>query len=309
MRIKYFEYLIDLHNTLSMSKTAERFFTTHQSIGNAISALEKDLKQPLIQRTPKGISFTEIGESVYEYALQIIENKNQIIKLCENYQNLSVENVTGIFDIFIIPRFSNTQFFKVYQALNRTYPQLELSLKTISVNTFFKIIPIQKPYCFLSFIDEDNFKSEKYNQLLKEKGLICDVIKAYPLGICYKKNSKFESCIKSKSLQEIMNCIPVTVNNYSFQEDLFFEKNMAVSTIYTIDDFAIQKRLIKNDKCITLCTHNEFNHLFSDKNHSLSFYIPKATTETFFTLTYQKELLDNPDFINSFILSFQNIYC
>ena len=75
MRIKYFEYLIDLHNTLSMSKTAERFFTTHQSIGNAISALEKDLKQPLIQRTPKGISFTEIGESVYEYALQIIENK------------------------------------------------------------------------------------------------------------------------------------------------------------------------------------------------------------------------------------------
>ena len=69
MRIKYFEYLIDLHNTLSMSKTAERFFATHQSIGNAISALEKDLKQPLIQRTPKGISFTEIGESVYELSL------------------------------------------------------------------------------------------------------------------------------------------------------------------------------------------------------------------------------------------------
>ena len=40
MRTEYLEYLIDLHETLSLSKTANNFFTSHQVINNGIKALE-----------------------------------------------------------------------------------------------------------------------------------------------------------------------------------------------------------------------------------------------------------------------------
>lgn len=184
MKISHFEYLVDLHDTLSLSKSAENFFTSHQSIGNAISTLENELNTTLIERTHRGIIFTDIGEKVYGYALNILESRNNILEICKNNALSAHQNLSGNFDIFVIPRFSNNQFFKVFAAVSRNFPKLTLSLKTISWNTFLDVLPIENEFLFLIFIDEDHFNDKKYHQLLDAHELRTEIIKEFPLGVC-----------------------------------------------------------------------------------------------------------------------------
>lgn len=188
--------------------------------------MENELNTTLIERTHRGIIFTDIGEKVYGYALNILESRNNILEICKNNALSAHQNLSGNFDIFVIPRFSNNQFFKVFEAVSRNFPKLTLSLKTISWNTFLDVLPIENEFFFLSFIDEDNFNDEKYHQLLDAHELRTEIIKEFPLGVCYKKESKFKDFITSHSLLEIIRNIPIAVYNYAIQEDLFFDKDV-----------------------------------------------------------------------------------
>lgn len=59
MRTEHLEYLLDLQKTLSMTKTAENYFTSHQVINNAIKSLEEELNITILFRTHTGVIFSD----------------------------------------------------------------------------------------------------------------------------------------------------------------------------------------------------------------------------------------------------------
>ena len=79
MRIEQLEYLLDIQNTLSLNKTAENFFTSHQVINNAIKSLEEELNCIILNRSPKGVSFTTAGLSVCYFANRVIAEKELML--------------------------------------------------------------------------------------------------------------------------------------------------------------------------------------------------------------------------------------
>ena len=62
MKTEQLRYLIDLEETKSITKTAERFFMSQQAISEAIRKLEAEFNTTLLVRKKYGVDFTEAGK-------------------------------------------------------------------------------------------------------------------------------------------------------------------------------------------------------------------------------------------------------
>ncbi len=71
MRLEHAELLLNLAETGSFNQTAERLYTTAQSISYRVKQLEKDLNVQIFYRTNTGVVFTTEGEYVLELARQV----------------------------------------------------------------------------------------------------------------------------------------------------------------------------------------------------------------------------------------------
>lgn len=58
MRLEQLRYLSDIQHTNSISKTANRFFISQQSLSNNIRQLEKEMNVTLLERSPFGAVLT-----------------------------------------------------------------------------------------------------------------------------------------------------------------------------------------------------------------------------------------------------------
>ncbi len=78
MRTEQLKYLVDVAETKSMSKTAERLFVSPQAVSKAIKQLESELDVELMVRTSIGIVLTKTGETITELAKNILKAEDQM---------------------------------------------------------------------------------------------------------------------------------------------------------------------------------------------------------------------------------------
>ena len=74
MELKQLEYFMVTCEKGSFNKAAECLYTTQPNVSKVISSLEKELGRELFERTGKGIRITPYGETVQEYAQNILHN-------------------------------------------------------------------------------------------------------------------------------------------------------------------------------------------------------------------------------------------
>ncbi|MGC8829437.1 MAG: LysR family transcriptional regulator [Verrucomicrobiia bacterium] len=73
MQIESFKVFCDLAETESFTKAAQINGITQSAVSQQISALEREFKSLLIERSKKRFRLTQEGEILYEYAKQIIQ--------------------------------------------------------------------------------------------------------------------------------------------------------------------------------------------------------------------------------------------
>ena len=81
MRMEQLKYLVDIAETKSMSKTAERMFASSQAVSQSIKQLELELNTELLVRTHMGVFLTKNGEGVVERAKRILNEVTQMNQL------------------------------------------------------------------------------------------------------------------------------------------------------------------------------------------------------------------------------------
>ena len=77
---KYLEVFIDVADTGSFSKTAEKFYMSPAGVMKQINALENELNLPLLIRSNQGVTLTEAGKQIYKDAKSVIEFCNKSIE-------------------------------------------------------------------------------------------------------------------------------------------------------------------------------------------------------------------------------------
>lgn len=74
MDLRQLETFIEVANSKSFSRAAEKLFITQPTVTNHVQNLEKELGTLLINRSGKNISLTEAGRLLYKYAINIVNS-------------------------------------------------------------------------------------------------------------------------------------------------------------------------------------------------------------------------------------------
>ena len=111
MQLQQLEYFVKVAELGSLNKAAEVFYVTQPALSKAIQNLEQEIGAEVLRRTNKGVSMTEDGKKLYEYAKVILSHVDLIrdIKGKDALQTLAVASYPLISMSRIIADFYNRQ--------------------------------------------------------------------------------------------------------------------------------------------------------------------------------------------------------
>lgn len=78
MDIKALKYFVELVNQQSFTRASEKLYVTQPTISKMIRNLEQSVNQPLLNREGRRFWLTDAGEVVYQRALEILRQMNQL---------------------------------------------------------------------------------------------------------------------------------------------------------------------------------------------------------------------------------------
>ena len=124
MDFKQIEAFISVAKFKSFSKAANRIFLSQPTISSHISNLEKELLVQLFDRTSKEVILTAAGESFLEYALAIINTRNEAINHVSSFN----ETISGKLNLAASTTPCNSIVPILIKEFNELYPKVHYSI-------------------------------------------------------------------------------------------------------------------------------------------------------------------------------------
>lgn len=79
MELKQLQYFVICAETQSFRKASSLLFTTQSNVSKVIKSLEDELGQTLFDRSQQGVSLTDKGRQIYEYASATLDSADRIL--------------------------------------------------------------------------------------------------------------------------------------------------------------------------------------------------------------------------------------
>lgn len=126
LSFKSLQCFVTLVKTKSFTRTAEQLYLTQPTISKILQQLEQQLQVQLLVKPAHGrkrqVELTEIGQRIYQHALELLQAEQNIFLEIENYQQLK----TGTLKLGVPPLGSQlltTALFDYHQQ----WPEIELA--------------------------------------------------------------------------------------------------------------------------------------------------------------------------------------
>lgn len=124
MDFKQIEAFISVAKFKSFSKAANIIFLSQPTISSHISNLERELSVQLFDRTSKEVLLTAAGESFLEYALAIVNTRNEAINHVSNFN----ETISGRLNLAASTTPCNSILPILIKEFNSLYPKVHYSI-------------------------------------------------------------------------------------------------------------------------------------------------------------------------------------
>ncbi len=131
MNIRDLQYLVALADTRHFGKAAERTFVSQPTLSAQLKKLEDFLGAVLIERQPRNVSLTAVGE-------QIVERARQVLRGCADIEDLAKaarDPLSGILKVALIPTLGPYLLPLIIARLRKALPQLQLMLYEYQTET------------------------------------------------------------------------------------------------------------------------------------------------------------------------------
>lgn len=159
MDFRQLEAFLAIAKFKSFSKAAEHLYLTQPTVSNHLLNLEKDLNTILVNRSNKNISLTKAGELLYDYAINIINlRENARFKLGE-FKGKIVGNIeiasSTIPEQYIIPELI-CEFSNIYPDVTFTmchYDSTQVVEGIIDGHIDFGIVGAKIPHNQLKYVE------------------------------------------------------------------------------------------------------------------------------------------------------------
>jgi len=128
MDFKQIEAFINVAKYKSFSKAANSSFLSQPAISSHIASLEKDLKVQLFDRTSKEVVLTPAGESFLNYAIDILNTRDNAIRTLSSFN----ENVEGNLYLSASTTPCNTLVPQLLLEFHSSYPNVHFNVSELS---------------------------------------------------------------------------------------------------------------------------------------------------------------------------------
>jgi len=267
MRLEQLEYLLALKESGSLSKTAEKFFITHQAISKSLKVLEKELGITLFQRTSKGVFFTPAGDRVCQFAQKMLTEKYLLERDLTQYAPPKTPQLCGELKIYAVARYLTPAFLTFIEKFRSSFPHINVSVHNVLTSDIEHLQNYSHDSLFLLTASHDaktlsSFPVELNQFIDATKSEHC-VLDAQELFACFHQKSIYAQ--KTQLTDEEAFSIPYVSFTYRFSSQMEDAYSYPYSTL---NSFEQQKQLLKKGTHFGRYTQHEYKTFFS-KNYVL----------------------------------------
>lgn len=267
MDINQMKYIICIaENNFNITKAADKLYISQPALSKTIKTIEENLSIDIFKRN-KGrlIGFSDIGEILYQNALEIIDLENKMQKSILEYKKKSKSYISiGILSVFM-----PIVYRQINSILNKHFQDEDIMIDIVEYNYWDLIKKFEDGQIDI-IITISTFEE---NENIINKNLV----NSYYVAIYDKNKHEFDDEIKYYDLNNENLIYPSTLSKSKLLIDKMLEKSDVVSKrkIHLMDPDAVLETLLDTDFIAIL---------------------PKF----FYTLLYQKYglLLKTSDFTN-----------
>lgn len=124
MNVRDLKYLVTLADTKHFGRAAEACFVSQPTLSTQLKKLEEELEVQLIERAPRNVMLTEVGEDVVDRARLVLRDIEQIYEVARRTKDPEA----GTIRLGIFPTLGPYLLPHVIEGLQERYPRLELLL-------------------------------------------------------------------------------------------------------------------------------------------------------------------------------------
>lgn len=213
MQTDFLAYLLELQKTGSLSKTAEHFYISYQSVQAGIRKLEQQFSVKLIACDRQGCRLTAAGELVASYAGMLFGEKEKLEQELQQYRIDRTDGERQILKVYVVPVLVTEPFLDFLKQYRKRYPEVELSMQIMSIEkTMLEVSPDEQTL-ILGVEDAWLGKESRlvFQEWLKHKNLQKIVLANPVFYMCVSKKSQWAHA--GKITLEQYNKMPVYGND------------------------------------------------------------------------------------------------
>lgn len=124
MNIRVLKYLVTLADIRHFGKAAAACFVSQPTLSTQIKKLEEELGVQLVERMPRKVMLTEVGEEIVDRARLVLRDVEQIGEVARRTRDPEA----GVVRLGIFPTLGPYLLPHVVPEIHRAYPRLELLL-------------------------------------------------------------------------------------------------------------------------------------------------------------------------------------
>ena len=180
MTFQQLQYFLEVHRTGSVTKAAKNLFVSYPSVSVAIANIEKELGIALFTRGPKGLSLTEQGQQVLEYANTITQAYMQMNGLRQEGRR-TIRINAGDYETI------GTAFAKLVEEFGVDYDTDIMMMTCNSEDSFRHLVTGEAAVSVLTYM---SYNSDNIQQRIKRDGLEGEELARIPLAVCLGKKHR-----------------------------------------------------------------------------------------------------------------------
>ena len=190
MDLKQLEYIVGIAEEKNITKAAKKLYITQSALNQTLLKLEKEIGEPLFERSKLNLYLTEIGKIYVEQAKKILEIKKETYEKIDEIKG----NYNSTIRIGLTPERGMLMFLSIYPIFHEIYPNIKIEALELSVEEQHKMIEERK--LDIAFVNvAENQKTKNIYQVIRKEKLIL----AIP--------DKIFKNLKSKNIKNIFNKI------------------------------------------------------------------------------------------------------
>ena len=188
MDLKQLEYIVGIAEEKNITKAAKKLYITQSALNQTLLKLEKEIGEPLFERSKLNLYLTEIGKIYVEQAKKILEIRKETYEKMDEIKG----DYNSIIRVGLTPERGMLMFLSIYPIFHEIYPNIKIEALELSVEEQHKMIEERKLDIGFVNVAESQKKSNIYQEIRKEK-----LVLAIP-------NKIFKN-LKSKNIQNILD--------------------------------------------------------------------------------------------------------